>query len=452
MRDPLHDELVEMLLASMSQTRGAGLKSSFMFRKPGEPFWIQRGGVELYYSRAGIIRTAIYLRRRGPAYLRYLSVDELISMLRDFISDNYWYLANETMLRRFTGSFADNVSAASKANLAEALSQARIFEPLNELTLFPLIPIRVESDFDSDPFFLAAANGLDDAKLRDAASAHRLRVGAFPPHLGWTGETDSPTAWLGVRAPSHKVAAKMKAAILGALALTPIPENRYTFSGREVFGGRCTLSKTGVVTSLGDSHTPPLMDDIVVQVSDHDWLEILASKLGSVDGRARREVRALEYYYRAWPLDESERFPVLCMTLDAIFGEATHAAQAVIDGVLNALGQDIDDKRLRKLMDLRASVIHGGAPDVFDSKKYAKYYARYEADPIYDLELIVAHCLRAKVFEGKLHEHPDPNAHLIEMARARGVIPADPSRGTILEARKTAVETDGKVTLSVYSE
>jgi hypothetical protein len=68
-----------------------------------------------------------------------------------------------------------------------------------------------------------------------------------------------------------------------------------------------------------------------------------------------------------------------------------------------------------------------------NSRKYGRYFDAYEADPIYDLELVVIACLRQHIFEGALAEHPDPNAEMIAEAQARGNLPHDLSRGTILD-------------------
>lgn len=175
------------------------------------------------------------------------------------------------------------------------------------------------------------------------------------------------------------------------------------------------------------------MCDIVLSEQDHAWLNILASKLLANGPAVRRQLRALEYFYRAWELEPSERFPILCVTLDAIFGDANHATQAVIDGVRGLLGPHVLNARLRHLMGLRASVIHGGAPDVYNSKKYGRYYDDYEADPIHDIELVVASCLRLQIFGEALKEHLDPNAKIIAEQQAKGRLPKDRSRGTILE-------------------
>lgn len=198
-----------------------------------------------------------------------------------------------------------------------------------------------------------------------------------------------------------------------------------------MFGGRCTIGDT-TTTSFGDAHTPPLMHDIVVKADDHSWLAVLAKKLLLVDKAARREIRALEYYYRAWELEPSERFPILCMALDAVLGDASHATQAIIEGVRNLLGTHIPEMRLRSLVELRASVIHGGAPDVYDSRKYARYYSDYDTDPIGDLELIVAKCLQLHIFGDAMKSQSDPNALVIAELRAKGVVPKERYDDSIL--------------------
>lgn len=126
----------------------------------------------------------------------------------------------------------------------------------------------------------------------------------------------------------------MKAAILGALALTPHPRYRHQFSMQSMFGGFCSFDAQGRLNiTFGEAHTPAMSEDIIISQSDHDWLSRLALKLEQTDDLTRRQIRALEYFYRAWPLDSHERFPWLFMTLDAIFGDSSRATQAVIDAI-----------------------------------------------------------------------------------------------------------------------
>jgi hypothetical protein len=432
MRKPVHDEAIELLLASMSQKGGEGVRHSFVFGKPGAPPWDRRMGADLSYRRNKLIRASVHVRQNGPAYLKYLPIGDIWSMLQNFISENYWYLFEEIFLTRFEGSYAEQVSSSAKVKLAIALAASEIFQPRNELTLFPIVPVQVKDDFDSESFFLIQPGSFKGSRLPSEIDTRQIAPDLFPPLTDWKGRREVPGAWLGVRSPAVQASKKMKTAILGALALTPLPHYRYLFSGRKVFGGRCTITDT-VTTSFGQAHTPPLMHDIIIGEQDRAWLKVLASKLMSNERAIRRQLRALEYFCRAWELDPSERFPILCMTLDAIFGDANHATQAVIDGVRGLLGSHVRDARLRQLMDLRASVIHGGAPDVYDSRKYGRYYDDYEADPIHDLELVVASCLRLQIFGDAMKEHEDPNAKIIAEAQAKGRLPKDVSRGTILE-------------------
>ena len=101
------------------------------------------------------------------------------------------------------------------------------------------------------------------------------------------------------------------------------------------------------------------------------------------------------------------------MALDAVFGDAGQATQAVVDAIGQRDDMNFDYRRLRLLLSLRASVIHGGAPDVYDSDSYYRYYENYGDDPIRDLELITARCLRFTIFGTALVEHPDPYADVI---------------------------------------
>lgn len=152
------------------------------------------------------------------------------------------------------------------------------------------------------------------------------------------------------------------------------------------------------------------MHDIVLTEADHGWLTIVSTLLGASDKQSRSQLRALEYFYRAWFLDPRERFPALCMSLDSLVGVSHgHTAEAV-RYVKSAVDTAIDDNRLRLLMRVRGAVIHGAAPDVYDSEHYEKYYVDYETDPIRDLELIVAKCLRNAIFGTSLKYHADPNA------------------------------------------
>jgi len=298
--------------------------------------------------------------------------------------------------------------------------------------LLPLIPILVRQPIATKAFFLVAADTDDLLAHVDERVRTEIDPTSFPPHKGFKGRLRKPTSWLGVFSPDYRAAIKTRSSILGAIALTQLPQHRHTFSEREIFGGRCTIGSNGLSYSSYDTHTPKCMYDIEITEADGGWLEALCEKITSNDKATARELRALEYFYRAWSKSPEERFPILCMALDAIYGDANNATQAVIDGVRATLGNHISDPQLRSIMGIRASVIHGGAPDVYDSSKCAKHYRKFGSDPIGDLELVVAACLRRIIFDDHLTEHEDPNAAVIEKARATGRLPPDRPTYSIL--------------------
>ncbi len=402
--------------------------SSFVFYPHGQLGAARTA--DIFFSAKHLTIASMYARQCGPLHLRSAPLNYVRGELRDFIKENYGFLVPHLPLRVLTGSFADHIPQATRSKLADMLASSRIFQPVDELTLFPLVTIRVQEDFVSDRFFL-----VEPQRLRDLVPPKHFPndflVDQFPPVPGWEGKRETVSAWLGVNAPSLLSAQKAANAILGGIALTSLPQYRYRFSGRKIFGGRCSLN-SGYTISWGPALTPPLYDDIVISATDREWLRQLSELIDDATRRSQLKLRALEYFYRAWPLTESERFPILCMCLDGLYGDQSQATQAVIRGIRTSLGIEIPYERLNLLMKLRASVIHGGAPDVYDSSKYARYYRLYDDDPIFDLEVLVATCLRSTAFDGKLIEHPDPNEAVIADLRKKGRLPTSLRRKHIL--------------------
>jgi len=431
MPQSIHIEAIERILSAVYSS-GNNLLSSFLYGKPGAPHWDRRFGTEIFVRRKDYIQALLFIRQNGAPYLRAISISDLWSMVTTFITDNFWYVCGGQFLQRHDGSFAEQIAIEDKIALADALAMSAMFKPRSELTLYPLLPIRVAANFESDHFFLLNAADLSTAQLPQSIIASDLDPSHFPPVVNWDGRKRPTTSWLGVRSPLLLVSQKMASAILGAVALTPLPRKRHLFSGRTMFGGRCTLTNTCSISPGGGPHTPPMMNDIVLTEADHGWLTILAALLDASDTHSRSQLRALEYFYRAWFLDPRERFPALCMSLDSLVGVSDGHTKAVVKYVKSKIDTVIDDDRLRLLMRVRGAVIHGAAPDVYDSENYEKYYVDYETDPIRDLELITAKCLREAIFGATLKYHLDPNAELLANMQAMGRLPARLDEGCII--------------------
>lgn len=428
------DVISELLLSAMYKDPKRGLKHSFFFGKPGERYALGfgGGGTTLYYNSAAMTECALAYRQDGPPHLRYLPLEEVRSLLSDFVSQYYGILAKETFLARFDTSYAETVSPMIKKAFAAAMAQSDLFHPQQSRFLFPLSPLQMSAAFDGSVFALCAAGDLTTERLETRLPTAYLTPTQFPPSADFQGRKEAVTSWLVVKSPARRAARKWRAAILGAAALAPY--YRHRFSGRKIVSGVCEITAGGGVSfSFGETHTPPLSDDLVLSLPDHAWLSRMDALLQAHDDQSRRYVRALQYFYRAWPRDAVERFPLMFMTLDAVFGEKNNATQIVIDAIRNLLGSHIDEKRLRDLMDMRASVIHGGSPDIYDSSKYPKYIRKYDADPISDLEDVVAACLRQRIFDGALLVRDDPHRELVERLVAEGELPANHRPRSILD-------------------
>lgn len=197
--DSVHKRAIELLLASMYCNAGEdGLYSSFFYGRQGSGRWEKRLGTTIYYSRKKLVRAVLYVRQHGPPYLRYLSVEDIWSMLTGFVIDNYWYLSEEAFFTRFPCSFAEYMSDSAKGKMAEALAASAIFNPIGHPTLFPLVIVRVETDFQSQAFFLCAPTSLPTS-LGEEDWGRWMLPEQFPPTKSWKGKIEAPSSWLGVR-------------------------------------------------------------------------------------------------------------------------------------------------------------------------------------------------------------------------------------------------------------
>lgn len=417
-----------MLAAMFCQRHPNRRQHSFMYSQPGRsPFMGGGAGFEVHYDIRGLLQTALFMRRNAAPHLRSLAVADVEKVLTDFISDNFWIIGNEAWDGCLLGigqasdaPFSAFVAEATKERLADAISASDLFTEPRHLFAFPLVVVRVNQEFDCPEFFLVKPEGLTLGRLPPGYVAADLQVESFPPFRRWDGVRNSPASWLGVRAGTLEVAKRNGAAILGAVALLPHRLERYLFTGRKLFGGLSTFNGSLSMTS-SDPHTPALSEDVVIGSADHAWLAVLAQKIVSPIKVDKRQMRALEYFYRAWVPDPTRRFPTLFGALDAIYGDAGRATQSVIDAVGPVMGPVYDYERLKLLLGLRASVIHGGAPNVYESSDYHRYYERYEEDATRDLEVIVARCLQAVIFGSAMQERPHTHAALIKQHTGRDI-------------------------------
>ncbi len=420
-------ETVDLLLDSMSSEVGED-GMLHQFNASGESFQLAGIYVSVFFSRRKLIAASLHARVAGADYLRDLSVSDIMRLLTDFAQRNYPLCSAGVPFGADAPSYLPTCDVATRTRLAAVLCASAVFTAPELMVLFPLATVRMSEDFTSPAFFLRAPANLVQ---EFAVPPRELAPTQFPPLIDTRMRSKVPVCWLGFRAANLASAEKRARAVLGALALTPSLTYRHMFSGRAVWGGHCVFDR-GVSFGFRESLTPPIMEDIVLGIDDRAWLTVLAELIASDARSARRQLAALQYYYRAWSLGASERFPLLCMALEALFGDANRATAAVLEGVDDAIGP-LDRRRLTLLMKIRGSVIHGGAPDVYESSKYGQYFRRYGDDPIRDMGLVVAACLRQIIFAGVLVEHNEPHQEIIAQAKATGRMPTAGVRDAVLE-------------------
>lgn len=407
-------EIVELLLAAYFKDSAPDrMEDNVLFCE------VPRGGItrnyqtRAYLRPAGLVAPALLLRGKGPAHLRVESISSIQQRLRDFAHDNFYHVMSEVRPCESETSFAEMISANAKRKLADVIQVSTVFSPPITTHVFPLTPVRVESDFNCGSFYMI-----------DLASLIQGDANAF---IEQRTHLQNVKAWLGVHAPSIGVSMKRKRIVLGAVALALIQRERHVFTLGKMAQNYLTLSRSGgVATSSSPPHTPPLGSDIVIRKSEHIWLNELAAIIGSKDKNDIRKCKTLEYYYRAWFMDETDRCPFLFMALDSAFGQGPQATSIKIrSGIEKTLETTVDKDRLELLMKIRHCVLHGGAPDLFASSAYINYCEAYCSDPVHDLDLLTAKCLRRYIFSQNYLPMADPHADIIEDLKLRGLIASE---------------------------
>lgn len=419
------DTAIRLIAAAMFHARDPDRSShGFIIQRPDEPFRMSGLGIEINYHETLFTTAILFVRRHGAPYLGSLSFTDVRSLMTDFVADSFYLLTSEVWDRQFDDSLGEHLSPETLATWSGALAQSRLFLEPRELTLFPLSIVTCEETFSFPDFFITNPDGLVPDLIGSRTRPTDLRPDMFPPFTGSQMPAKPVSAWLGVWAPNVETASRLRATILGAFALLPHQLERYMFTGRTIVAGRCTLAGGRYSVSIGDPHTPALSEDLVLTDADRSWLAALSGMLQSPRKIERRKMRGLEYQYRAWSPGPAKRFPSLVGSIDAIFGgDGAKATQAVVDSVCPLMGEGYDETRIRMLLGLRGSVIHGGAPNVYESSSYRRYYEAYHVDAVRDLELIVAKCLQAEIFGAGFPERPFTYAHLLEERLGKPVTP-----------------------------
>lgn len=423
--------IVKTLLGSVYNKAGDdGLLTSFALRSQNNISPISGISVTVYFRRKKLLPAAIKFRTLGPNHLRFLPVGHCIEQLRNFLSERYHLVIGDNIFSKSEASLLERLEESHINFLVHEFSKSDLLNPTIRTYLFPLTPIQINHPFSGSIFSLSSASDLRLQPRLKHAPSEFINGEHFPPFKGHAWKTEPPSSWLLVDAPSEGIATRYRSSILGALSLVAEHKDRHIFTGRKLASGVASFGNNWEATN-SRPHTPAIGSDITINNDDREWLEIIDVALTSTEESETKKIKTLQYFYRSWFLPGNERFPIDCITIDSMFGDAKGATEAVAYGVDKLFDGKLDRARVLLLMRLRNSVIHGGAPDVYDSKKYAKYYHDYGDDPIADMSALVAESIRKLFFGGKIKQRPGQSDEIARKLAALGRISPRPLVGIL---------------------
>lgn len=376
--------------------------------------------VRLFLKPTALIAPAIMLKGKGPSYLASHSMNNIMEMLRKFVYRRFPIIWKEMITEEFDGSLYEIVSDDCRSIFIDALKTSTIFKPRMEYIAFPITPLIVNEDFECENFSLIDVHSLTNG---NADSLCKEYLG--DKEVG---------GWLITKAASVEAAKRERCVVLGALALAMDQQHRHVFTLRKVVSGFLRFpTPHSISTNTSNPHTPPIGSPITIGNLDHTWLNKIPVILSRSSPLSKRHGKALEYYYRAWFMDESDRCFLLFMALDAIFGQGRGGfAVGMKSGIRETLNENIDEKRLDALLGIRNTMLHGGAPHLFASSKYLKYAQQYSSDPSTDTQLLAAKCLRRHIFGDDFRCQDNPDAEVLQRAKAQGLIPSETNFNSIV--------------------
>lgn len=429
----IHREVLKLVLKSIFHGLEGGLKHSFMFEPSECGKFKLRGGSEFYVDSLKFDLAALYLKQHGPDYLKSNSLGEIRRKISKFIKTNFAIIAREIWFDRSDESFFIQLSKPTFNILCLKLATSKIFEPESVVFHFPTNMVSVEGNIFFNNFYFKTPTNDGLENFYEHPILEHLDFSSYPFLKGSEYRKTPVTGWLSVRSPDEPSAKKTIKLLCAALSLTMRHWHRYLLSGASSVQGCGWITDRYHISSGGVPIIPPLMKPIPIK-SQQIWMNILDSLLSSKTKQDRRKKIALEYFYNAWTLKGPQRLPLLFMSIEALTGNPSNATQSFIEGVRNICRLDIEYDRLKLLVSLRGSVMHGGAPDVHESSKYPKYIRNYAADPIDDLEALAQECLKKSIFNDEIILQPDPDADIIKTMKERDKYFREPNIAKILLA------------------
>ena len=369
------------------------------------------------YTKMNLFNRAVsYFSNNSYPYIKRRHKERIKGYLLDFFPSMYvyWFIKDVILRVPFKGSFYKQISEIELKTLSTYFAIKCSVDFRSYLSIYPLNTVDVENDYytkDGNLFLVKSLFPGIRSFLKDSDEIIET-PNLYPPTLnrGFEFEKVEVASWLGIKThpQDHD---RLKKIILGAISLNLHNRRRKLFTMRTdvtsnvmTFDHGCSMSFTQL--------TPPIHANIIISKKDGKWLKILDSKLSSQKSSDVQEMKALEWYYKSWfGADQLAEYGNLFSTLSALFQDTD--SKKLKRDILRELKIDNNSELERKRLDLLYKIrnklsVHPDPIEAQDLDEYVEYQSNF-GDPIQDMRVITAMCLRNKIFGDTIVVDEDRN-------------------------------------------
>ncbi|EDQ34038.2 hypothetical protein HPDFL43_06275 [Hoeflea phototrophica DFL-43] len=365
----------------------------------------------IYSEPSSLILASLFLREKQNRIFDAVPISTIDSFIDEvFCNEIYDFVSKRHHLER-DNCYFDSFNSDDLTKFVGSIG-CRIFNgPPPKTYSFPVSCLNVSSPYHGDEFYILNEEEVDHGR-EDGVIANSIN-------------DQTVDGWVGFSAPFTEVAQKHKRIVMAAVSLRLGRTERTQKTIAQPPNGFLTHGIAEDLSwSTSTEHAPQLGYQINIETEDHYWLGKIDGLISSDTKPDRRTRKSLEYFYYGWFRSDNERVPFNFMAIDALFGQGSGPTGFKIKtGIMNNIGQIIDENRLDQIILIRNLFVHGACPDIYDSSIYKDYIKTYGFDPTVDIDYITASCLRRFIFGENFKIQPNPYYDDLEKLKTRGIFP-----------------------------
>ncbi len=371
------------------------------------------------YTKIDLFNKAVsHFKNNSYPYIKRRHEEIIKEYLQDFFPSLhvYWFIKDAVLSMPFKGSFYEQVSGMELKTLSTyfAIKCSIVFR--SSLSIYPSSTIDVENDYytKGGKIFLVKSLFPGIRSFLKDSDAIIEAPNLYPPTFDRNSilQKVEVASWLGIKAQPEDHD-RLKRIVLGAISLNLHNRWRKTFTARTDVISDVMRFDYGVCSqSFTQPLTPPIHTNIIISEKDCKWLKILDSKLLSQKSSDVQEMKALEWYHKSWfETDQLTEYGHLFATLSALFQD--DRSEKLKKNILQELkidsNNELEIRRLNLLYKIRNKLVsHPDPVEAQDLNEYVEYQRKF-GDPIQNLRVITAMCLRSKIFGDTIVVDEDKN-------------------------------------------